>query len=533
MSASNLLRICSKTTLSSLNQGASLSIRARVPATVAIRSGWREDGRADLRQIFYKDSVPKKVKMKVNEQEEKLTSIGRLEPHVKIDLDNCHQGLALSDLKDSFPVDRKEGDEETLAKPGTILDLVVPEKVNLSCDLQNGGSIHISGKIEGDIHLSTSDGDICVAKLRGHSISLKSGGDNSLIYARDSLEAQQLNVETSGRIRVKQIHGNDMKLLVSTTGDGESRDVVESDDGGSLVDISSAYVSGGGEAYVSVVSKDGVHPSRNAIRVKSNHGAIRIDTRNLGRPSGTSEFTGATFPLVELGGVNGSCEVMMENTSYNDDEWTSCLVHFDSLSPDSVSLVSVDIGDIGMTLDRKVEADLRLLSTSNSECLVEAGALLAEEENLELVQKVIDNIPPGTMPSPTQRISIETKAFTPRPNTVLSKNDIEYMDGWIENKSEEPDSRFDRKSQGGSSSGGKVRLESAADQALYGFARSEDSKPAEERPLVAAVGTGQISLESVSWLGAIARRYGLEENERDLGRTASRSGRAFVPPQKE
>ena len=50
------------------------------------------------------------------------------------------------------------------------------------------------------------------------------------------------------------------------------------------------------------------------------------------------------------------------------------------------------------------------------------------------------------------------------------------------------------------------------------------------RPLIAIVGSGGVIVETLSWLGNIARRYGLDDNrdKGDLGRTATRRGRSFL-----
>jgi hypothetical protein len=48
---------------------------------------------------------------------------------------------------------RRKSDEE----PGTFLSLQMPEKVNLICELNSGGSVTIVGKVEGDIRLYTAD----------------------------------------------------------------------------------------------------------------------------------------------------------------------------------------------------------------------------------------------------------------------------------------------------------------------------------------------------------------------------------------
>ena len=100
---------------------------------------------------------------------------------------------------------------------------------------------------------------------------------------------------------------------------------------------------------------------------------------------------------------------------------------------------------------------------------------------------------------------------------------VQYAQGVACNRSEEPDSRFDVKTRGRQ---GKINVEGAAGQALEGFSGGKASSDEitsddEKRPLVAVATNGEISLESLSWLGAIARRYGVSDDRIDLGRQAS------------
>ena len=82
----------------------------------------------------------------------------------------------------------------------------------------------------------------------------------------------------------------------------------------------------------------------------------------------------------------------------------------------------------------------------------------------------------------------------------------------------------------------KIRIEGAAEQALWGHGggkrennTSTNNKDKDEtdtngngtdRPLVVAVTDGSIGVETLSWFGAIARRYGIKEEAKDLGRQA-------------
>jgi len=142
----------------------------------------------------------------------------------------------------------------------------------------------------------------------------------------------------------------------------------------------------------------------------------------------------------------------------------------------------------------------------------------------------------------SNRIHIETKAFTGRERKESHLlGHCEFVDGWIENTTSEPDSRFDRKLRGhdhGSGSVGKIRLEGASEQALQSFQHKSDkgsdvspSSSSFARPLLAVCTPGNIMLETLSWMGNIARRYGLDETREkdDLGRQATRRGRLVGP----
>jgi hypothetical protein len=127
------------------------------------------------------------------------------------------------------------------------------------------------------------------------------------------------------------------------------------------------------------------------------------------------------------------------------------------------------------------------------------------------------------------RIIIETQAFTSRERMESEQfQHCEFVDGWIENTTSEPDSRFDRKIRGGSG-GGKINIDGAQNQALHGFGSDKNGagETAENtfaRPLLAVSTPDKIVLETLSWMGNIARRYGLDDNREDddLGRQATR-----------
>jgi hypothetical protein len=190
---------------------------------------------------------------------------------------------------------------------------------------------------------------------------------------------------------------------------------------------------------------------------------------------------------------------------------------------------------VHVTFDRKVESDLRLLSASNASS-VDVDTLLIDEEDddYDELKNMLHQLEGSSKARDQNMIKIQTKAFTAKDEDAdLRLQKCEFVDGWIENKSAEPDSRFDRKHRGDVGSIGKIRLEGAADQALQGFqgATAENEKESIPRPIIAVSSTGEIVIETLSWMGNIARRYGLDDNreKEDLGRTATRRGRSLEP----
>jgi pyruvate/2-oxoglutarate dehydrogenase complex dihydrolipoamide acyltransferase (E2) component len=692
--------------LPQLQQGATLSIRSHVPVTsVRLEPAWCDSGHVTLRQVLAQHDMivvdqqqqqqqqyindydqqqqqqlqqqqQRRLEMIVSQEKDQMTSLGRTASHVSLVLQPTTTTTTEStNAKPEVDIMDKEAEQQKETEPGVYLTVQIPEKLNISCDLNYGGSIFIThGKVEGDVRLITTHGNIHVQKLRGQNLELRTGtattttttttasaatspdgtttsntnssSNNNTILVSDLLEAQNLVLATTGhggRIRVKQIHARTANITIhaaaaaAAAANASSSSCTHSldtstlqqdvDDEGSLIDIGSLYISagtgaagnsrddgvnnnnaGGGGGGVTLSVHGPCRPPRRAVRVKSHHGALQVTTHQLYQPTETNVLTNQIYPLVELGGVNGNVEVSIRTTMMkqqqqqqssssssssplssnveshendwnetgqeNKSRWTSCCVHVDSLSQDSVSLISVDNhpegggdagGDISLTLDRKVEADLRLASImNNNDCLDEVSALLAEEEDDYRVMQVLNHLPASSNHNGDDesmhplRIDIATTAFTPLSSSPPSssasfKSDaLEYNSGWVENKSHEPDSRFERKVRGeehaSSSSGGsvgKIRIASAAEQALHGFTdihnKTEDANTATLssaassylRPLLAVVTNrgGRIKVETVSWLGAIARRYGLEESaerRRDVGRTAARRGRPFI-----
>eukprot|EP00934_Nitzschia_sp_Nitz4_P006263 Nitzschia sp. Nitz4//scaffold4_size323378//198854//200596//NITZ4_000674-RA/size323378-processed-gene-0.363-mRNA-1//-1//CDS//3329553441//6253//frame0 len=573
-----LLRHWQSQSLSALKQGSTLSIRSNVKNTnLYIQSKWRDDGFVSLLQTTKPSESH--AHLSVSQSRDRITSLGREEPNILVEIKSSTEEPSDAKAIDSkireFLKDysihtnnqsvvvlddgRVEPDAEkwtstddewtrvpyldgvTLISPlvagsengSTSLALEVPEKVNLDCDLQHGGSITIHNKIEGDVRIRTADGDVCVQKLRGHILDIEALGQDNNIYSEDLLEAETLHVSLpqAGRFRAKRVHASALDASIrreyDTSALSDSSVLFDSDDAGALCDIGSLYITG--DASVDVQSTDS---TKQAVNIKSNHGHVLVRASQP-LPTTTNPMTHEKLPIVEMSGVNASCEVYVSsNSTVQDDNknaGVTCRVHFDSIAPDSVTVLHATRGDVSVTVDRKVETDLRMLSSPNASS-VDIDTLLLDDDDDEYPDMVttLEGMEPHE--SLEDPIVIKTKAFTEKP--VERFNGISYMDGWMENKSSEPDSRFDRKNRGDVGSVGKIRLDGAAHQALQGFHGSDGKENSTFiRPMVLVVGTGKIMVETLSWLGNIARRYGLDDKREkdDLGRTATRRGRSLEP----
>jgi hypothetical protein len=556
-----LLQICKNIPLPKLKQGSTLSIKSQLPISrVTILPEWRDDGSLSMTQWL--PSNDSEAHVSVTHELDKMTSLGRAESHLSVAifqecstkspsdgekltapssatdtstiLGKVEEPLIITDDGDIVPdsdewhgsnvkrveytdgithVSTKDSSSDNNQEPSLTLTAVIPEKCNIACELLEGGDVVIDKKVEGDVSVKTVDGDVRVNKLRGHKISISAQGVDNTILATDLLEAQRLDIDTRGRVRAKKVHGSQVNMQVDRQDCGTHAHFVPTndvDDEGSLIDISSLYAGGNGSAHLYVSS--GLPPEKRAVRIKSNHGHVSVETN--------VPHVKSNDPCVELGGVNGSFDVAIQNSPTS--QGLVGRIHVDSLSKDSVSVLSADAGDVSLTFDRKAEADVRMLS-SNEITSFDTRAALLEDDNPSQVHSALRDLDAKSeRTSGDSKLRIETDAFTARTTENAFEN-IDYVDGWVENKSNEPDSRLDLMSKGG-----KIQLQGAAEQALQGFS-SADKGHEIARPLVTIATNGKITLESLSWFGAIARRYGLEEERDDLGRTATRSGRPLVP----
>lgn len=584
-----------------LKQGSTLSIRSQLQTNLRIRSHWRDDGHLSFsqqRRVLGDGADPdhnyrSPARILLSRNEDKMTSLGREDPHVSIHVLG-NEGIDHPATDENSGAENKRATTmlslphpttlaaELCEEEGNCLTLDVPDKINIDCDLSKGGSIFVESKIEGDVRLKTAQGNISVQKLRGHNIDLEIASSDeegiddgkgtskpSFIFVSDVLESQSLRLvvprPSLDRIRVKRIHANTMEIQVGGDKNNENTEstfsthkiesLFDDDDAGAICDISSLYLIG--DAFVDIKQSNG--QQRQAVRIKSHHGHVHVQA-SAPTLDDINNRRGDALPFVDLGGVNGSCEVWVSRTKNDvtnnvslprrtNAEWTSCHVHFDSIAPDSVSLIHAEEGDIHVTVDRKVESDVRLLSSPcsaniNTETLLlednedgsmadEVSHMLKEIENSAALVSEEDPVSSGISTIcddfARNRIRIKTEAFTSRERVVNDQlKYCEYFDGYLANTTDEPDSRFDRKIKG-NSGGGKINIDGAQNQALHGFGvensnTDDGTEDTFARPLLAVFSSDKIILETLSWLGNIARRYGLDDNleDDDLGRQATR-----------
>mmetsp|Transcript_32110 Transcript_32110/g.61520 ORF Transcript_32110/g.61520 Transcript_32110/m.61520 type:complete len:832 (+) Transcript_32110:214-2709(+) len=687
---------------------------------VQIISQWRDDTLLEVVPISSSSYMHSEIDTAVDADAEGIDDIAIFDndnstsSFGRLQLENYEDGITTSlgrkgamvkvNILNNATSKSKEEDHSNCNNAPVKIMVTVPEKFNFDCRLANGDII-VDGKLEGDVHLATEDGDITVSKLRGHNVTLDTTTNTSddairdddatnnnddvsiddrvatesmttttttaladsgmlhkgVIHVRKAIEARTVRIHTPSRVRARMLNGSNVSVHVvsrtsskskSTGGaEGVKKKKLDDDDEGAIIDVGSLYISNGGgleeggmENEARLIVDDDTNPcssygnnnisdssgttarSSGLVRVKSTHGHVTVHAKsNHSSPSTSSSeeeplSSSLQSPLIDLGGVNGSCDVTLEissscnvDTTNNDNNTpfsntncnkiTTTRIHFDSMTPESISTITTRGGGRGqhaaatsITVDRKVEAEVRLLSvnmaTSSSSGThllppnVDAYSITSDDD--EDVKSILmevndfvrkhngddvngysreghDDVVVTTADDKKRSsISIETDAYNgewgwnaldsqcnngdDNDNAADANNDncpelsraIEYTRGTMRNRSEEPDSRFDVRSRGG-----KINIDGAASQALHGFrgktkegdppssssGTSDDaSSTSPPLPLLAVATEGEIKLETLSWFGSIARRYGLGEEggkkeNRGIGRQASRKPR--------
>lgn len=523
-----------------LTQNSQLNIQSKTPVNVLLSPEWRDDAQITLEQIKYDEN--RYADWTVDIKEGSKAGLSQID--VKLDLvsDNekstSHLGESIHEESIETNLDEHE--------PVTIT-AQLPEMCNVNCFLQKGGDITVSKKLEGlhGFDFKTTGGNIYVNKLRGDAITLDTkfeGENGGSIFVSKACEAQELNISIGqgGRLRAKMLNVSNATVQVEDA--GLEMEKMDDDDGGALVDISSIYASQTGEGVHVEVGKsqealmNEAADSLQKVRVKSSHGHISVRTVSSFKSSDASleDGHGQKAAYVDLGGINGSFDVSVEKLGDGTSNVNECpdaaRVHIDSLSPGQANILTSDYGNISLTLDRKIESDVRLLSSpflNNTD----PNMLLEEDEN-ELLESLIEHdddledLLSSNDDNRSEYIEVSTPAFSGR--RAHDMKYVEYVQGVVENKSHEPNSRFDVKTKGVAPSAGKIRFEDAQRQALQGFtggkSDDEDQDSGEflkDLPLLAVATDGRIKVETLSWFGAIARRYGIDKTDRDLGRQAT------------
>jgi hypothetical protein len=387
----------------------------------------------------------------------------------------------------------------------------IPEKLNLTCKANQGGSIVMNHKVEGDSRFVTTDGDIRVKKLRGHQVVLETKALGSVIHASDLLEAEHLQVSTRGRFRAQRIQGDHVNIVVNHSLVGEGNDetdhdglatrhddkILDDNDEGAIIDVSALYTSGDGGANLSVTSNS---TTSRLVSVKSNHGHIHVEatatlTSNATTASSNSVSIG---PLVHLGGINGSCNVSIGALGNPFESLLAGRIHIDSLSPNSVSIITATQGDIMLSLDQNVNAELRLLSAVNAESLPKLS-LLSEKpaDRVGALQSLDQQL---TSETSRDRIHVDLKSFV-KSAIEIALHNCEYVEGWLRAKPSRT-----------RSGGGKIRLDAAASQALHEFDPArKGTEESNSPPLLVVITNGRIEMEALSWKESIARKFGFEK----------------------
>ncbi len=467
--------------------------------------------------------------------------------------------------------------EEREEKDDGVIQLVakIPQTMNtITCQLDGKeSSIVIEGpKLEGQAFFLKCTGNITVTKLRGHIIDLTTT-TRGIIFIKQLLEAQFVHLLTSysGRIRALQIHATTIHATVQqypeqqqniinniTAGNNDGNQKLDLDDTLARIDIGSLYASSSSSsspvtnnnnnpadddnkdetgAFLCVDVPGGTPDYPRNVRVKSNHGYISVYTllsktaSSANTSNNNNNYCQDTSALVELGGINGCCDVIVDKEGGEMKEEqpstermstvTAVKAHFDSVFHNSTSAItSESTGQVHISLVRKLETDVRLFSAPDLSP-VDFNGLVTWEQNvldqtLDQWENDLTAATAGTEDIHTAgshcRINVNTPYFQEGPNNNKNNRNekkqqydplVHSVQGTVCNKND-PLSRWDIKARG------KINVESAHGQALNKFGYHGQQSNDHRRHLLVVASIGNIHLESLSWGEAIARRYGFE-----------------------
>ena len=438
----------------------------------------------------------------------------------------------------------------------------------------------------------TMGGDITISKLRGKVIHVSTNGtfqqennnnNNSStshrttttkenknstgsIHVSKALEAQELHVTLAdtGRFRAKLIHASKATIRIPnshhTVYDSTKLDL---EDGLAPIDISSIYTTQG--AFLSIGSfsssssllsqQHDMIPFKQynprKVRINSSHGHVSIKIKDsivskdfflkeLSKPF--LDDQGRHIAMVDLGSVNGSFDIHLHQHHHHtcsEQRWIlsnhcnllAARIHIDSLLNDHISIFNSNYVGLTteLTLDRKLESDVRFLSTPWVDLLDIQQVIHSDASDISTyLSKLNMSFHPAkhlleTTPILESRpwIDIRTKSFQ---GHLEKLSNIHYAWGCLENISLEPDSRYDHKqSKDIDFSRGKVSRNDATQQALNSFSSRE--KHNDDRlsypPLMVFINNGFINVETLDWAQAISRRFGLSLGRSTVKQTTS------------
>lgn len=203
------------------------------------------------------------------------------------------------------------GDQQSMT-----LQLFLPHLINLSISVVNG-SVSVQDKIEGDVKIVVGEGDICVNKLRGENINLKT--NNGRITIASLLEGEKVKLAANAI---------DCKRLMSGSTEIKLAGGVNTTSGDS--DFGAIYSSA---CVINSFAKG------SSLQVGSVHGYLRI--------------TGEEMQKVFVHSVNGAIDL--------EDSGRSCEaeVHFDSWTADAASTILVG-GNVVVSVEPTAPIEVEL-----------------------------------------------------------------------------------------------------------------------------------------------------------------------------
>jgi len=267
--------------MSRLNVNVKISPNLTHPPLVHVtfNPGWQESGSVDISQQL--STTCREITVEVCDKGENVTvslpddatqprstdTLTDLTPNTALGFANYTE-VDLEDLWPPFPYSSSsssfsQSSDPPCPLPALYLKFSVPSKLHLSAHLSAGSITQTSDKIEGNTTLTTLAGDITVAKLRGHNISLSATGGN--VTATKLIEAETANLTaTHGRVLCKMVNGHAITITSITPPTNPA--LVAEDDTGAAVDIASLYTND--RSKPATVTVDG-----GSLRIKNSHGS--------------------------------------------------------------------------------------------------------------------------------------------------------------------------------------------------------------------------------------------------------------------